>query len=342
VSLAFSVGGILLVALPGIAVRTVHEIPSAKAVHLAQFLAISLQNVVPYALPICFLLATVATFGRLAADKEWIAIQMAGVRPFKLLLPSLGLGLVLALFSWVLLGIVVPGGKTRLRKLAIEATSSALTNIGPGGTSLAFSEGVVLEALWADPETGLLHEVFLRQPDDDGSTDFHADSARITIEDGYLTADLYGLFVVERTNTELREFQTAHLQINQPLETRERSMRSRYLTSPELLRQIRAGEVTGQKLIRYRFELHYRCALAAVFLIFALLGPATGLLARRGTQLGALAISSAYALVHYLVQMQVAKDLGTNGTLDPAVAAWMPIAISILPTIWLVRRALRR
>jgi lipopolysaccharide export LptBFGC system permease protein LptF len=342
VSLAFSVGGILLVALPGIAVRTMQEIPSAEVGHLAQFLAMSLQNLVPYALPICFLLATVATFGRLAADKEWIAIQMAGVRPIKLLVPPLAVGLVLALFSWFLLAVVVPGGRDRLRRLAVEATSSALADLGPGGTSFSFSDGVVLEALWSDPETGLLHEVFLRKSGGDQGEDFYADSARITIEGGELRAELHGVLMVQRTDSELWQGVAENLEVRQTLDAPVHRIRPRYLTSPQMSRLLEEGQVPDSKVARYRLEIHYRRALAAVFIIFGLIGPATGLIARRGTQLGALAISSGYSLLHYLLQMQVAKDLGMNGTLDPAAAAWMPIAVSVLPTIWLVRKAMRR
>ena len=87
VSLAFSVGGILFVALPGLAVSTVHRLPGADAVILLRYVPLALQTLAPYVLPICFLLAVVATYGRLAADREWTAIQMAGVRPLGLLMP---------------------------------------------------------------------------------------------------------------------------------------------------------------------------------------------------------------------------------------------------------------
>jgi lipopolysaccharide export LptBFGC system permease protein LptF len=343
VSLAFSVGGMMLVALPGIAVRTAHEIPSAGAHHLIQFLAISLQNLVPYVLPICFLLATVSTYGRLAADKEWIAIQMAGVRPSRLLIPSLTVGAVLGVGTLMLLANVLPGGKSRQRELVIEATSDALANLGSGGTSLSFGDGkIVLEALTFDETTGLLHEVFLRNGHGAGGTDYHADAARIEIVDSVLHADLYDLFVVERTADGLNHWETAHLEVHRTLEKDKRSVRPRYLTTGGIKRGLERGIFSERKTAHYRFEIQYRRALAAVFLVFALLGPATGLLARRGTQLGAMAICSAYALLHHLLQMQVAKDLGTSGTWPPAVAAWSPIALGAVASFLVLRKALRR
>lgn len=343
VSLAFSVGGLLLVALPGIAVRTVHEIPSATALHLAQFLALSLQNLVPYVLPICFLLATVATYGRLAADREWVAIQMAGVRPSRLLLPSLGTGALLGGLAFLLLALVVPHGKTRQRDLILDVTSSALTRLGPGGTSFSLDDGaLMLEALTYDEETGLLHEVFLRSGRGDGGVDYHADRARISLEDRVLHAEFFDLFVVRRTPGGLQTWKSVYVSISRTLEPETPSSRPRYQPSPSIARRLAAGEVPPGREARYRFELHYRGALAAIFLVFAVLGPATGLIARRGTQLGALSISSAYALLHYLLQMQVAKDLGTEGVLDPALAAWAPVGLGLGGALLVARKALRR
>ncbi len=343
VSLAFAVGGLMLVALPGIAVRTAQLIPSAGMGHLLQFLAISLQNLVPYVLPICFLLATVSTYGRLAADREWIAIQMAGVRPSKLLLPSLVVGAGLFAFALLLLQYILPRGNTHQRELILSATSDALANPAPGGTSLSFMNGeVILDALDFDRRTGRLHEVFLRMGGGSDGTDYYARTARIRIEQSVLHADLYNLLVVERSESGLNQWETEHLEVRHKLEQRGRSYRPRYLTSAQIRRGLERGAFPPEKRQRYRFEVAYRPALAAVFFVFALLGPATGLLARRGTQLGAMAICSGYAILHHLLQMRIAKDLGATGTWPPAVAAWSPIALGLFASLILLRKALRR
>lgn len=343
VALAFSVGGMMLVAMPGIAVRTAHEIPTASAAHLGQFVAISLQNLVPYVLPICFLLATVATYGRLAADKEWIAIQMAGVRPSKMLIPPIVVGVLLGGFALMLLSTALPGGKAKQRDLILAATSSALANLGPGGTSLSFSDGeVVLEALSYDETTGLMHDVFLRSGTGIGTSDYHAKSAHISLEDGVLHAQFNDLLRVDRTSDGILQGYAESLGITTALKKPESQTRPRYMTSGEMWRALKEDAILPWQVVRYTFEIHYRAALAAAFLVFALLGPATGLLARKGTQLGALAICMGYSLLHYLLQMQVAKDLGSRGKIDPILAAWSPVLVGAIGALWLCRKALRR
>ncbi len=56
-SLSFAMGGVLFVALPGIAVSTVHRLPNADALVLVRYLPVVLKTLVPYVLPICFLFA---------------------------------------------------------------------------------------------------------------------------------------------------------------------------------------------------------------------------------------------------------------------------------------------
>ena len=76
--------------------------PTVDAGILLRFLPIVLQSLAPYVLPLCFMLSTVAVFGRLAADKEWIGIHMAGIHPLKTLLsPAIVAGLLGLLTFWM-------------------------------------------------------------------------------------------------------------------------------------------------------------------------------------------------------------------------------------------------
>ena len=82
--------------------------------------------------------------------------------------------------------------------------------------------------------------------------------------------------------------------------------------------------------------------LAATFLVFLGLGAPTGLILRKGTQLGALAVSSGYALLYYVLNMRLAKDLGTLGSIPPAVAAWATTTLGLVVSLFLMRKAFRR
>lgn len=349
VSLAFSVGGILFVALPGLAVSTVHRLPGADAVILLRYVPLALQTLAPYVLPICFLLAVVATYGRLAADREWTAIQMAGVRPLGLLMPPLFVAAVLGFTNHWMLTEQLPHLKARQRALLIEASTSMLRNLRPGRTSISL-EDFQLHAQWMDPETRVLHEVFIRRPgtEEEGTLgdriEYHARTAKLDFSDG----------VLHGTLTELLQFhpgeqigQSYHdwVQFDLPLEYLEKpepSRRARYRTSGEIERMLESGEVPKGQVPSYRFEVQYRRVLASTFLVFLALGAPIGLILRKGTQLGALAASSGVGLLYYILNMRIAKELGNSGTWPPALAAWSPTVLGLLVSIWLLRKALAR
>jgi len=349
VSLAFSIGGILFVALPGIAVGTIHRLPGADARILLRYVPLALEGLTPYVLPICFLLAVVATYGRLAADREWTAIQMAGVRPIKLLLPGLGVAIVLAVGDYWMLSQELPLLRTRQKELLIETSKSILENLRPGYTSIQFS-GFNLDAQWMDPETGLLHEVFVRRPgtESEGSAgqviDYHAKTAKLEIRDGVLHAALTDLFQFQ-ADRQLAQGYSESLEFDLPLGTlapAEKSERSRFKTTPQILRALGDGTVPERHYLDYRFTVHNRIVLALTFLIFLGLGAPTGLILRKGTQLGALAVSAGYALLFYILNMGVANKLGKSGLVLPELAAWGPTAVGLLTCIPLLRRAMRR
>lgn len=349
VALSFSVGGLLFVALPGIAVTTVHKLPGADAVVLLRYIPLVLQTIGPYVLPMCFLLAVVATYGRLAADREWTAIQMAGVRPLKLLAPPLLVGLVLGGGTYWMLTEQLPLLKQRQKDVLVEASTSILRNLRPGRTSVTFDE-FQLDAQWMDAETRVLHEVFIRRPgtEEEGRAgdriEYHAKTAKLDIVDGVLHATLTQLFQFHAAQ-EVAQGYSEWIQFELPLgylEKSEPSSRARVKTTPELRRLLASGEAEPKRVVSYRFEIEHRKALAATFLVFLGVGAPLGLILRKGTQLGALAASSGIALLYYILNLRIAKELGMAGTLPPAVAAWSPTAFGLVLSVLLLRRALRR
>ena len=88
--------------------------------------------------------------------------------------------------------------------------------------------------------------------------------------------------------------------------------------------------------------VHHRIAIACACLLFLLLGVPTGLILRRGTQLGALASAVGYALAYYVLSMRLGKALGESGALPPWVGAWATTGIGLVVGVVLARKAALR
>ncbi len=349
VSLAMAVAGILFVALPGIAVSTVHRMPNADGGILLRYLPLVLKTLAPHALPICFILAVVATYGRLAADREWTAILMAGVHPWKMLLPGVAVAGMLGGFTYWMVSVDMPSSKMEQRQLLRDATNSSLRNLQPGRTTLEFN-GFFLKTRDRDREDpNILYDVLIRDLDEDGqSRAIYADKVHIRTEGDWLLADLYGYRI------EFFGFQANSKYVPAPAEGEWLSLRHRissllgqdgkieskikYLKSKEIRDQLSAGVDNPAHEGALQFELHYRMSMALIFFVFLGIGAPTGLLMRRGTQLGALAISICFGLIYYLLAVRLGREMGRSGVVAPWVGAWSVPLLGSAISVYLLRK----
>ena len=96
VSIAFALAGIALFVLPTTLIQAIHKLEGVDLFVVLRYLPMVLVELVAYLLPMAFLLAVVATYGRLAAERELVAIKMAGIHPARLTLPALAIAVVLS------------------------------------------------------------------------------------------------------------------------------------------------------------------------------------------------------------------------------------------------------
>lgn len=208
-ALLLAVSGILFVALPGIAVSTVQRMPFADTHLLLRYLPLVLKTLAPYALPICFLLAVVSTYGRLAADREWTAIQMAGIHPWKMLLPGLVIALSLGGLTYWMVSTDLPNTKREQKQLLKDVATLSLKSLKPGRTTLQFRD-FYLRARSRDPQNqNILYDVHIRKPDEESgeNIDVFADKVYISTEEsGSSCACMVG--APRRSSTARRHFST--------------------------------------------------------------------------------------------------------------------------------------
>ncbi|MFT5733917.1 MAG: lipopolysaccharide export LptBFGC system permease protein LptF [Planctomycetota bacterium] len=352
VAFLFAIAALLFIALPGIAVNTVHKMPNVDAGILLRFLPLILQSLAPYVLPLCFMLSTVAVFGRLAADKEWVAIHMAGIHPLKtLIMPAVMATLLGSLTFWMVSN-ELPQLKERMKRFTVDATASVIENLQPGKTSLQLDD-FMLMAEYRDPRTGIFEGVYLRIPeaDDDGENerqwDVFARLVDIRTSNGFVHIDMEDVQIYDPETGVFAQkagFESSvniEKRIGDPDKKRTYT-RAKYLVSSDVRAKLKSGELDPKREREYRFMLHYRLTMFAIFYLFLGLGAATGLLMRRGTQLGALAVAAGYGIVYYVFSMRLGRQIGLGSSMPPWVGAWAATVIGGVVAAALLRKALRR
>lgn len=349
VAFLFAVGALLFIALPGIAVNTVHKLPNVDATILLRFLPLVLQSLAPYVLPLCFMLSVVAVFGRLAADKEWIAIHMAGIRPLHTLFMPFLMATALGGLTFWMVSSELPLLKKRQKRFLVDATASVIENLQPGKTSLQLGEFLLMSE-YRNPRTGVFYGAFFRYRKDGGSDhryeDVWAGEVDIWIEDGeFLKVRAKDVEVfdpetgVTLTPHEIR----VDINIAERIPHQEVSYdRAKYLVSSDIRERLRSGELEPHQVREHKFMLHYRATMFAIFYLFLGLGAATGLLMRRGTQLGALAVAAGYGILYYVLSMRLGKELGQSSTLPPWIGAWLATVGGGAIAVALLKKAMHR
>lgn len=326
VSFFFAMAAIWLIVLPTIAIQAIHKLGAVSVAALFSYLPLVVVELVPYLTPMAFLLAVVATYGRLAADRELVAIRMAGFHPGRLLVPGLLVAGLLSLWTNHLLANVTPEWKYVKSNFIRLSERKLFENIGQGRTELEFGDC----SLKAERRYGnAFHGVLLNLTDESGERiTVNASLAVLEVRDGTLFIHLRDASVFGGNVRFFGEepFWSRSLDELFPFTPKDRYA-YKYLSSAEMRAELDSGTLPESKVREFAFEVHRRDALSVTYLLFLLLGVPTGIVLRSSTQLGAFTGAAGYAILYYVLALRLGQELARGGYLPPSAAAWATNAI---------------
>ncbi len=365
-SFLFSAAGMVFIAMPGIAVKAVHVLGGAGTLWVLKFVPMMVAVFVPYVLPVALLLALVSTYGRLAAQNEWTAMRMAGINPYRMVLPAALLALGAGAGVYSLNAELLPRIKVWEKTFQLEVLKTALKNLSPGKTDLQLGEFYLSSAMRHPDDPEVFYDCFIELPPEEGQEpqSFIAEAVRFQFDEAFMTVFLYGAQGTT-DNVEAEVESTAFTVSIDELagDTKRHNFNSpRYQTSGQLLRILdhldldqrymttwmRAQGITpteahletwNRPRRRLWYTWHQRIANGATCLMFVLVGVSTGLMLRKGTQLSALAVAVGYAMVYWIASLRLGKQLAQSGVIEPWVGAWGPLVLFTLVGAWMTHRA---
>ncbi|HEX6882887.1 MAG TPA: LptF/LptG family permease [Planctomycetota bacterium] len=339
-ALVFAVAGLSVIVFPTVAVQAVNKLGAISVDLVASYLPLVVAELVPSLLPMAFLLAVVATYGRLAAERELIAIQMAGVHPARLALPGLIVSLPLVWATDHLLAQVAPELKYEQRTVLREADVERFLNGMQSRNVLTFGENVLKsESTRGNVKTN----VQLDMEFDGDLVKVVASEARLAVEGELLVVRMKDArLLTENSSLDNANpsyaWSLAELFAAAP---KDRS-KAKYQTTAELELQQDLPGLEPAKRDEIRYEIHRRHALAATYLLFLLLGVPTGLALRSTTPLGAFTGAIGYAFLYYVLAMRLGKVLAEAGAVPPVLAAWATNGLFLVVGVVFFVRALWR
>jgi len=303
---------------------------------VVRLLVCFLPSVLAVSLPMAVLLAAVLAFGRLAHDRELMAMKGAGLSLGRLAAPLGGLGLVLSLVLLVFNGTAIPAATTQYKRILLTIVRQR--------ASVAFKERVFIREfdrylLYFQKKTraGNLEDVTIVESPSTNDTPARIILARqgvllvdpkgfrvtLQLEDGLMDqpADMQAEHL---TRIDFKSY-AVNLDIHDVLRGDQLFVKGLdELGYGELLRRMR--ELRGVRQMRRDYEMafHQKIALAFAPLFVILIGAPLGSLARRGGGVGVL-VSLAVVFVYYII-LTMGQGLSQKGTLEPWVGMWMPNA----------------
>jgi len=282
-------------------------------------------------IPMSLLLGLLVAFGRLSADREFVALQACGVSLFRLMRP-VGLLSVLAWIatSYVLL-VAVPDANQRFREITFGIVAER-------------AEGEVRPRVFFEDFPDVVLYVRELAPGGAGWTDvFMADNrmaqtpaaylarhGRVVIDREQRTVEMVLQDAVRHTASEAGKYEVVHfdrllLSLNPetvfprqgpPLGAREMSI-------PQL--QARAAELEAQGIYPHSelFEIQKKFSIPFACLIFGLIGLALGVNNRRDGKLASFVMGLGVIFIYYVV-LWLGQSLVRGHIIPPWLAAWGP------------------
>ena len=109
-----------------------------------EFTALTLPNVIRIVLPIAAFVATLYVTNRLSAESELVVVQSAGYGPFRLARPILIFGLLVGVFTALLVHLAVPASFARLGERQVEIAENVTARLLVEGQFVHPASGLTL------------------------------------------------------------------------------------------------------------------------------------------------------------------------------------------------------
>ena len=308
-----------------------------------------------YAAPVSFFLGALLALRRLTSHSEILAMRACGIGLGTLLIPTLGLGVVIASATGYL--VIESEHQVRRNMRTLLMTVAARGNILEPGRFRAFGDRVVfIESRGAKND---LHGVMISNETDDDSHpyvifaehgafefDAEAEMIRIQLREGELHTEPEEGDTTGYNRISFKKLDY-DIDVQRLLASAYRPTRPKQMTRTELeavLKRADRGkllwDLDEKNPSRYEFELHRRYALPIIPIVFAVLAVGLGTFQTRTSRAWAPAVGILVAFAYYAA-LSFGGILSEKGWLPSAIVLWSTNALFALTSLEILRRAWR-
>ena len=274
-----------------------------------------LPTLVIYVVPIMYMMGILLAFGRLSQRGELIAMKAAGIPLKRIVMPVILVGAILSVLTFVVQDRLQPWAMGQVYSLLHRELPMRITlDVLPTGQMQEF-RGWNVYIGSRDSETGILHDVDIIRPDEDGgSWVYSAKTAELAVEQGRSVLRLHHVSgippaekgYVGRMTTEEYAIVLPQLKFDDKADDKDTATLKGLLTKEKNLAD--EAETTGSRrarheLTRVRNEAASRVAMPFSCLAVSLVAAPLGARSKRSGRSYTFAMGFAIVLVYYVLLM---------------------------------------
>lgn len=297
---------------------------------VAHVLLTLLPQALALTIPCAVLVGILVGFGRVSADREFVAMQACGISIFRLSRPIALFSIVATSATLYVTIVALPDANQSFREITFNVVASqAETDIKPRIFYTAFPNRVLYVR---DQAAAGWKDVFLADATrPDQTTVYFASEGRLLVDRGKRTVQLaltrgtsHTTFAAKPEEYEGKAFESLLLTMDpEAVFPRVELMKGDpEMTIAELRASAADAERHGGHGYGQRFMIHQKFALAGACAVLGLLGLVLGVSNRKDGRLASFAIGFGVIFVYYIL-LWTSRAATLSGHL-PAAAAWIP------------------
>ncbi len=317
---------------------------------VARAMATLLPQALSLTIPMAVLLGILVGFGRLSADREFVAMQACGVSLMRLLRPVLliaALGTAATAYEII---VALPNANQSYREIVYVLLATRVeNNVKPR----IFYEDFPNKVIYVRdiPATGGWQDVFLADTSRPGQTTvYFAKEGRIRLDQANRIVQLqlraatsYTSHIDKPDDYEANAFDSILISLDpETVFKRPPAKGAPEMTIAELRSEIAAASTRNDPAYGARFMLQQKFSLPLTCPILALIALALGASNRKDGKLASFAIGMGVIFVYYVL-LWGARAAAMGGRFSPELAPWLPNivmgALAVVMFVWRSRSA---
>jgi lipopolysaccharide export LptBFGC system permease protein LptF len=313
-------------------VSRLNELPG-EFLRIADILWLSvyfLPSLIPVILPITFFVGILMAFGRMGQLGEIIAIKASGISLKRLALPVILTGLVLSGFCFWVQNTLQPWGINRAFYIMYTQLPKRATLDMLDAGEMHDYEGTRIHFESKDQENGVLYDIDVIVPDEEGSVFYHAQEARFVRKDNGYALELINGFtweeaLVSRSPVTSLDFPPPSSMKKGSMDRLQRNIGQLIKLDGELESNYKQDPSAnnGKELLKVRRELGERFSFPFTAIAIAMAGAPIGARARRSGRSFTFATGFSIILLYYVLII-VVEPSSLVSISEAILRAWIP------------------